>query len=434
MTAEIAVFNKSAVSLAADSAVTISGEPGVNKIYNGADKLFALSKHHPVGIMVYGSADLCGIPWEMIIKQFRKELGNSSYDTIEGYADKFWGFLCERKNIIPLDVRENYLIDTYSNRFFPSFINHVENNRIDTIIDETGERPSITETYEIIEEEAHIILNGLKEKPFFEGFDDDDIVASLEFTRNLSRLICEEKLHKEDGIDIPESLCGAIAELFAYITCKKSPFGRNTGLVFAGYGEKEFMPAILAYDVLGYYKDKLRYSPNLHKSSSGGLCGVTAYAQEEEVETFLHGISHQLKSFMMDGIEFEKEKIMVIAEEKLSSINLSEDDSDNVLKAFKETISERFDKYQEIIETHIEDSYTSKVTEMIEFLPKQDLAYMAESLVNLTAFKRKVSYDNETVGGPIDVAIISKGDGFIWVKRKHYFDKNLNHHYFSRQN
>lgn len=69
---------------------------------------------------------------------------------------------------------------------------------------------------------------------------------------------------------------------------------------------------------------------------------------------------------------------------------------------------------------------------MIEFLPKQDLAYMAESLVNLTAFKRKVSNDNETVGGAIDVAIISKGDGFIWVKRKHYFDKNLNHHYFTK--
>jgi len=28
----------------------------------------------------------------------------------------------------------------------------------------------------------------------------------------------------------------------------------------------------------------------------------------------------------------------------------------------------------------------------------------------------------ETVAGPIDVAIISKGDGLIWIKRKHYFD------------
>jgi len=32
----------------------------------------------------------------------------------------------------------------------------------------------------------------------------------------------------------------------------------------------------------------------------------------------------------------------------------------------------------------------------------------------------------ETVGGPIDVAVISKVDGFIWIKRKHYFKIELN--------
>lgn len=69
MTAEIAVFNKSAVALAADSAVTISGG-GKHKIYNGAEKLFALTKHHPVGVMVYGSGDLCSAPWELVIKAY----------------------------------------------------------------------------------------------------------------------------------------------------------------------------------------------------------------------------------------------------------------------------------------------------------------------------------------------------------------------------
>jgi len=31
----------------------------------------------------------------------------------------------------------------------------------------------------------------------------------------------------------------------------------------------------------------------------------------------------------------------------------------------------------------------------------------------------------ETVGGPIDVAVLSKGDGFVWIKRKSYFDPRL---------
>ena len=58
---------------------------------------------------------------------------------------------------------------------------------------------------------------------------------------------------------------------------------------------------------------------------------------------------------------------------------------------------------------------------------------MAEALVNLTSLKRRVSMEEESVGGPIDVAVISKGDGFIWIKRKHYFDPSFNRDYFARQ-
>ena len=67
MTAEIAILNKNAVALAADSAVTIT-RPGAPKIYNTANKLFMLSKYHPVGIMVYGTAELMGVPWETVIR------------------------------------------------------------------------------------------------------------------------------------------------------------------------------------------------------------------------------------------------------------------------------------------------------------------------------------------------------------------------------
>jgi hypothetical protein len=60
MTAEIAVLNKSAVALAADSAVTI-GRPPNSKIYNTVNKIFELSSVHPVGIMIYGSLDFVGM-------------------------------------------------------------------------------------------------------------------------------------------------------------------------------------------------------------------------------------------------------------------------------------------------------------------------------------------------------------------------------------
>src|SRR6516162_4331962 len=55
MTCEVAVMNKHGIALAADSAVTLgAGE----KIYHGAEKLFALSPSMPIGVMTYGNANL----------------------------------------------------------------------------------------------------------------------------------------------------------------------------------------------------------------------------------------------------------------------------------------------------------------------------------------------------------------------------------------
>jgi hypothetical protein len=55
MTTEVAIINKEAIALAADSAVTVKISDDT-KIYNSANKLFALSKFHPVGIMIYPSS------------------------------------------------------------------------------------------------------------------------------------------------------------------------------------------------------------------------------------------------------------------------------------------------------------------------------------------------------------------------------------------
>lgn len=76
--------------------------------------------------------------------------------------------------------------------------------------------------------------------------------------------------------------------------------------------------------------------------------------------------------------------------------------------------------------------YSGPIMDVVLSLPKDELGAMAEALVNLTKFKRRVSRQQETVGGPIDVALITKGDGFIWVKRKHYFEAELNPRFFKK--
>ena len=92
MTAEIAIMNKLGVALAADSAVTVQTKTD-QKIYNTVNKLFTLSKYEPVGIMIFGNADLMRVPWEALIKLYRTKLGPQKFQTVRDYATNFLRFL-----------------------------------------------------------------------------------------------------------------------------------------------------------------------------------------------------------------------------------------------------------------------------------------------------------------------------------------------------
>lgn len=96
MTAEIAIMNRTAVVLAADSAVTVtSWKDGrqERRYFKGANKLYELARSGPVGLMIYGSAGLQGVPWELPIKAFRESLGKEQYDNLKTYPERFFEFI-----------------------------------------------------------------------------------------------------------------------------------------------------------------------------------------------------------------------------------------------------------------------------------------------------------------------------------------------------
>jgi hypothetical protein len=113
MTAEVALLNKGAVALAADSKVSIGGSRPV-KTYDSQNKIFTLSKVHPVGIMIYNNADFMKYPWETIIKQYRKSKSVRSEPTLEAWGDDFVRFLRKFGTIRRDDVRENVRDVLYS--------------------------------------------------------------------------------------------------------------------------------------------------------------------------------------------------------------------------------------------------------------------------------------------------------------------------------
>jgi hypothetical protein len=59
-------------------------------------------------------------------------------------------------------------------------------------------------------------------------------------------------------------------------------------------------------------------------------------------------------------------------------------------------------------------------------MPIQDVIDLVEFLVDLTIKYSRFAPGAPTVGGPIEIAAITKHEGFKWVRRKHYFSPEFN--------
>ena len=203
-----------------------------------------------------------------------------------------------------------------------------------------------------------------------------------------------------------------------------------TGIVIAGFGSKEMFPALQAFSVEGIANDILKHGRDTSVVVNMQTPGaIVPFAQKEMVSTFMEGIEPGYKR-VVDGY------LSTLFEQYPETLVDSIDALDNTERAalkgkLKEISNEVLNEFEQALKIYRTEKYIEPVVRVVAHLPKDELAEMAESLVNLTKFKRKVSMQEETVGGPIDVAVISKGDGFIWIKRKHYFEPGLNPQFFS---
>ncbi len=426
MTSEIAIMNKEAIALASDSAVTATSESG-EKIFTSVNKLFALSRYHPVGIMIYGNATFMGVPWETIIKVYRNKLGKKSFDTLEEYATDFISFLNNGNPMFPDFVQEEYLRN-YIYGYF-DFIRSKIVEKVHSIIDEEGG---------ILDKDVEKIVSDTIEK-HHERWEKADTIPNIprDFSENIIKKYGEiiDKAIKNifEELPISEVHYNLLKKVAGNLFSKFPEEIENeniSGIVIAGFGEDDIFPSIISFHIEGIVEDRLKYREHISaKIDYKTDALIVPFAQREMVDTFMQGVDplyieveeDYLSQIFKDYAEIVIEDLdKYTEEEKIRLKNKLLDIGNKILK----DLNERLEKFRH-------ETYISPIASVVSMLPKDELAAMAESLVNLTSLKRKFSMESETVGGPIDVAVISKGDGFIWIKRKHYFKAEQNPQFFA---
>jgi hypothetical protein len=221
-----------------------------------------------------------------------------------------------------------------------------------------------------------------------------------------------------------------LLSLFVMILTQNGGIPFDSGIVIAGFGDEQHFPCLIEHKVRGVVLNQLLFNQNNPASIGVDSNGyIVPFAQSEMVHTFMQGVDPNLNDLIMGSVNelFSGAIEFVLGKVKEQDTELAQS-LENDLPEFAQMLKQLYDKWEQ----HRRDYYSGPVMEIVASLPKDELAAMAEALVNLTKFKRRVSRDEETVGGPIDVAVITKGDGFVWIKRKHYFEAQLNPRFVSK--
>lgn len=404
MSVGICIINKNGISLAADSAGTFGDR---KMFYNSMNKVYNLSFNNKIGAITYGSTVIMNVPIEIILKEYRKYI-DCNYVQLSDFFSLvgiFEQFLIEKNSYFKFDQAEqifcrNFIISKIKE--WGAIINQNLQN-VDLSKEEKID--------EIIEKLKNYVEN-LKSIPDYDVSNyikdnyDETIMNSI---KSYCSILLEYKTQCDCFI---QYICNSFNSLIETV--------QPLGLLFAGYDLQSAFPKCIHIQIYNFIGGKLKFIIKDKIEESTYSSSIIPLAQPDVINTFIKGVSDKYMNAIPGLIKSEINK----------RISLIEGDQTEIQKKF-ENIQ---DTIVSMLLNKSREEYINPLFESLHSLQIPDLASLAESLVNITSLKRKFSLDGyqQTVGGPTDVATISSNDGFIWIKRKHYFDKELNPHFERR--
>lgn len=422
MTAIVGILNSRGLAFAADSAATLEIS-STHKITNHANKIFELSKDLPIGVALYGNLDFMQLPWEQIIKMYRKHLNKTEFDRVSDFADDFFKYV--RSLFAPFQD-DNY-IKKRIHFFVNSFYNEIATTASDLLKQENKEL-SDENMVSIMVETMCNLGRSYKEYEICPDFENVNIE---EFTSIFDECIDEKLQECLSVAKYPKEFKQTFTEtLFFILRSDRHIYSSLTGLVFFGYGAQDLHPSYFSYEISELFDTKIKMvQRNRYRVRiDGGAC-IAPFAQTDVAYTVVRGIDNDLRQLFYKQNKKSMSQLVDAIISKLAEANAPQQLLEVLSGIDINSLSNTFQKSMDDI---IWEKYVSKLMDIVEFLSKEDLADMAESLVKMTGLKRRVTTDEESVGGPVDVAVVTKGDGFVWIKRKHYFKPELNPNYFQR--
>ena len=210
--------------------------------------------------------------------------------------------------------------------------------------------------------------------------------------------------------DIPFST--EFKDLFVELCCVTltNPHTQNAAtLVVAGFGDNELFPAYWQCDFYGVVSGNLIKKNEIFSESSRNPRWI-ALGQTGAIDQLIVGYD-QLVADVAD--EAHRNSLLYI-EQQIPDI-----DNRHILE-FRARVAEivASDTISNSLKPAGREHRTGPFQHAISMSPLANLADYASQLVGVQAAHASMTQANPTVGGPIDVATITRRSGFVWVNHK----------------
>lgn len=408
MSVGVCIINRNGIALAADSAGTLSG----NKMfYNSMNKVFSLSRKETYGAITYGLTSLYDVSIDQILKEFRSFLDarnpiDDFFEILPLFQEfiethnEYYKFNCAEKGDCIAWIK-NMVVD-WGKKIKAAIMDENPESKIEAVFQE--------------------LKNQIEGSARIENFDISQHIKSTylrDYNILINIVVPELKKHPTYQEKLWEYICDS------FNLSRKSETDNLMGLFFAGYGIKDAFPKFIhinAYKVIG---GKLKFSLIEKFEESNNNAQIVPLAQSDVILTFCKGISRTFLNYI-------PQKFESIINKNID--NLSDNFTDEQKQHLKSAIMKSKQELNESIVAATQKDNVEPILNSVKLIPLPEMAFLAENLINITSLKRTFALDGnqQTVGGPTDVAVLSKSDGFIWIKRKLYFDSSINPNYTNR--
>lgn len=318
----------------------------------------------PVGIMINGLVDFENIPLETLIGEFSNEIKN--FENIEKIKNDFIKFLSKNT---PFTSSEEYI---------KSLLKPFK-KRLNDLIDEDGFERAINN-------------KSSKKIP--------DFVKKFSSYNNEFYSIIPQNYDKK-------TYNSKIWRIFSNELTYE-----GTGIIIAGFDKNHHYPTFFVLNLYCNDAGKIIYE-EIESVINCENPLIRVFAMNEEAYSFISGVSDDFEISIKNFISDNFSNITANLEWYLENEKMEY--KDQIVSALKTELNSFYDDLTQYIQEFkfdmIEDTSYS-----CEILPRQILCDLANSLIELTALKQKISLDLETVSKESDILLITKANNINWVK------------------